>query len=283
MSDLTPMRHPQMDIFVADIMDASPKDDLGSMEHPMFALKAGDKAVRRYEHRGATVEVIPSILGLATIHDKDVLIYCTSQIVEALNRGREISRTVRITAHDLLVTCNRDTGGKGYKELQAAFDRLKGTMVKTNIQANGARIKDWFSLVDRIRVVEKSPTNERMIAVEITLSEWLFNAIRGLEVLTLNPDYFRIRKPLERRLYEIARKHCGAQPAWNASLEVLYKKSGSRGSLKEFKRILQGIVKSQHLPDYRIVLTEDNVSFYNRDPKGNIKQINDLLSGKIEI
>ncbi|MCA9184408.1 MAG: replication initiator protein A [Pirellulaceae bacterium] len=28
-------------------------------------------------------------------------------------------------------------------------------------------------------------------------------------MLTLHRDYFRLRKPLERRVYEIARKHCG--------------------------------------------------------------------------
>ncbi|WP_443019818.1 replication initiator protein A [Sphingobium sp. CAP-1] len=31
-------------------------------------------------------------------------------------------------------------------------------------------------------------------------------------MLTLNRRYFRLRKPLERRLYEIARKHCGFRP-----------------------------------------------------------------------
>ncbi len=36
-------------------------------------------------------------------------------------------------------------------------------------------------------------------------------AIKAHEVLTLPPDYFRLRKPTERRIYEIARKHCGKQ------------------------------------------------------------------------
>ncbi len=30
----------------------------------------------------------------------------------------------------------------------------------------------------------------------------------------MHRDYFRLRKPLERRMYELARKHCGKQDEW---------------------------------------------------------------------
>jgi hypothetical protein len=33
-----------------------------------------------------------------------------------------------------------------------------------------------------------------------------YNAVAGFEVLTLHRDYFRLRKPMERRIYELARK-----------------------------------------------------------------------------
>ena len=46
-----------------------------------------------------------------------------------------------------------------------------------------------------------------MISVKVSLSDWMYNAVLGHEVLTLHRDYFRLRKPLERRVYEIARKH----------------------------------------------------------------------------
>lgn len=60
--------------------------------------------------------------------------------------------------------------------------------------------------------------------VEITLSDWVFNAIKAKEVLTLHRDYFRLRKPLERRLYELARKHCGQKDEWKISLDLLQEK-----------------------------------------------------------
>ncbi|GAB4405418.1 MAG: hypothetical protein OHK0048_25270 [Rhodoferax sp.] len=123
-SHLVPHRHRQGDFFIADILGAIPKGDMASMEHPLFALKAGDMRVRTYERNGVTVTVKPGHDGCATIHDKDVWIYCISQLVEAMNRGREdVSRVVRFTAYDFLVSTNRRTDGDSYERMKDALDR----------------------------------------------------------------------------------------------------------------------------------------------------------------
>ena len=33
------------------------------------------------------VEIVPSVMGLATIHDRDILIYCISQLIASANEG----------------------------------------------------------------------------------------------------------------------------------------------------------------------------------------------------
>ena len=108
-----------------------------------------------------------------------------------------------------------------------------------------------------------------MIAVEVTLSKWLFNAVQAHEVLTINSDYFRLRRPIERRLYELARKHCGDQARFVIGLELLQEKCGSRSSLKEFRRSLRELIREDTLPDYRMLLDDekDQVMFYTRDTK----------------
>ncbi len=278
---LLPNRHPDQDFFVCDILDAAPKDDMGSMEHPMFSLSTKpDHRIRTYEHNGNTVTIAPGAYGLATIWDKDILIYCISQVMEALNRGREdVSRTVWVTAYDLLVTTNRQTDGKGYRALKAALDRLATTYITTNIMTSGERITQGFGLIDSWKIVEKSPNDDRMVAVEITLSKWLYNAIKGREVLTINRDYFRLRKGIERRLYELARKHCGRKAKWKINLELLHKKSGSGGTLKEFRRKMRQIAKTNHLPEYRMVYTreQDSVVFYAKTDKGGLQQVNEVI------
>jgi Replication initiator protein A len=267
---LAPDRHPNLDFFLADLV-VTPKDDIASMEHPVFALKPGDTAVRKYEHNGYFLHVIPSVLGHATIHDKDILIYCISQVVAAADSGGfvEPARVVRLTAHDLLVATNRPTDGRGYERLKEALDRLVGTRLKTNVTTAGKRSIDAFGVVDWYRIVEKTPGDGRMIAVDICLSEWSYRAALAREVLTLSKEYFRLRKPLEKRLYELARKHCGAQESWKCSVELLHKKSGAKCALREFRRMLTEVVEHQHLPDYSVELLEqDTLRFWNRATEG---------------
>jgi plasmid replication initiation protein len=268
---LAPNPHPTRDFFVADVLDWALKADRHTMEHPMFSLsKTPDRKERYYEHNGRTVTVMPSSRGVATIWDKDILLYCISVLVNGLNQGRrDISRTVRLKAYDLLVVTNRSTGGDHYKRLEAAFDRLAGTRIKTNITTNGVRVREGFGLIDNWKIVERSPGNGRMVAVEVTLNEWLYNAIIAHEVLTLNRDYFRLDGGLERRLYELARKHCGNQARWSISVELLHKKSGSAGPLKRFREFVKKIANEDALPDYRMNYdtTSDTVLFYTKDAK----------------
>ena len=45
------------------------------------------------------IEVVPSVKGRATIHDKDILIYCTSQIMAALNAKDPMATAARMREH----------------------------------------------------------------------------------------------------------------------------------------------------------------------------------------
>lgn len=267
-SPLLPDRHPIQDFFICDVTDMVPKDDMGSMEHPIFSLATKpDVHVREYEHKGLKIAVMPSALGLATIHDKDILIYCISQLVAALNTGAELHRTLHLKAYDLLVATNRNTDGRGYEQLKGALDRLSGTRIRTNIKTGNEEITEGFGLIESWRIVRQTDSG-RMTELRITLSDWVFNAVRSREVLTLHRNYFRLRKPLERRMYELARKHCGKQDDWVISLDLLQKKTGSVCSEYEFRRLVSGICEedqaNHHMPDYAIALDGDNVRFTNR-------------------
>ena len=258
---LLPERLPQGDVFVCDILYAAPKGDMGSMEHPIFSLSTKpDIRPRRYEHNGATIEIKPSVDGLATVHDRDVLIYCISSLIKGMNEGREPQQVIRFHASDLLRATNRMTTGRGYTLLKAAMERLAGTRISTNITTGGKEIFETFGLIERARIVRET-RDGRMQEVEVKLSDWVFNAIRAQEVLTLSRDYFRLRKPLERRIYELARKHCGRQPEWRVSMAVLQKKCGSGSTLREFRRLVHSIAKEDreynHIPDYRIRIDEE--------------------------
>jgi len=262
-SPLLPDRHPQRDLFVCDIVDAVPKGDISSMENPVFTLSTKpDMRTRRYERGESWIQVAPSRTGLATVHDRDVLIYCISQCMAALNDGQPVQRRMRFKAYDLLVATNRQTSGRGYELLRDALRRLQGTQIETNLRQGGKEYFKVFGLIDSAEIVKES-RDGRMLDVEVTLSDWVFDAIENNHVLTLNRQYFKLRKPLERRLYEIARKHCGAQSLWKVGIELLRDKCGSSSTLKEFRRLVGKIIEDDaahdHMPDYVFTVEEDIV------------------------
>jgi plasmid replication initiation protein len=277
---LLPARYTNQDFFLCDMFDYALKDDGASMEAPIFTLSTKpDLSVWHWKSKDGnrTVTVTPSVQGRATQFDKDVLIYVVSQMTEALNREREDAknRTVRFVVYDYLVSTNKPTGGKEYQRLETAFERLRGTSIKTDIKTGSQRVKEGFGIIDSWAVIEKSPDDERMIAVEVTFSKWLFNAVQAHEVLTIHRDYFRLRKPLERRLYELARKHCGQQAMWAIGLDLLREKCGSKMELKAFRRAIKEIIQSDTLPEYHLALEvdKDQVLFHTKNTKNLVASI----------
>ena len=241
------------DFFVCDFFGASPKHDLASMEHPLFSLSTRpDRRILNYTHNDVAVTVTPSVQGRATIFDADILIFCISQLMAALNAGRPVTRSLTLTAHDLLLATGRETSGDAYRRLRQAFERLAGTRITTNITTGEDEVTSGFGLIESWEIVRKTRAG-RMVSVSVTLSEWIYRAVLARSVLTLSRDYFSLRRPLERRLYALARKHCGQQVGWRVSVEVLLKKSGSASPRRVFRAMLRDIIARDTLPDYKLV------------------------------
>ena len=258
---LLPMRHPEIDFFVCDIFDTAPKSDVASMEYPLFTLATNpDHKPREYKKGSTWLKLSPSSLGLATVHVRDILIYCISQCMAQLNRNLPLSKTLRFNAIDLLKVTNRQVSGKGYALFHDALKRLQGTQIETNITTGGKTTWDVFSFIDHAKTI-KETADGKMKEIEITLSDWVFNAIneKGSDILTLSRDYFRLRKPLERRMYEIARKHVGSKnKSWAFLLPTLHEKTGSKSNGREFKRMLLKFIDNQdHIPDYTFTFEKE--------------------------
>jgi plasmid replication initiation protein len=263
--NLQPDRHKQGDFFICDVFDSF-KDDIASMEHPVFSLsKKPDYRMLEYSRNGNTIKIKPSYTGLATIFDKDILLYLASALVNAKNTGEDISKAVRFTTYDYIVSTNKALGGMQYKQMKEGLERLKGTVIQTNIKAGGVEITEEFGLIDSWKTIKEDSTG-KVLAVEVKLSDWFYNSIVGDSVLSIDRDYFRLRKPIERRLYELARKHCGSQPVWKIGLENLKDKLGVISPLRKLRFGMKEIADENHLPEYRIELDGDVVVFTRKEP-----------------
>lgn len=268
---LLPVRYPQRDFFILDISDVVPKDDTASMEHPLFSLATKpDMRHLIYKNGSTKLEIIPSGRGLPTIFDKDILIFCISQMMQKKNRGEKIGKRVRFSARELLVSTNRPTNNLGYNRLEQAFQRLRGTTFTTNIETGNRIETRIFGLIDEGGFVRTADERFRLDYCEIVLSDWVMRAIEAGEVVTISNDYFRLRRPLERRIYEIARKHCGNQKKWQINLANLQNKTGSNAPLKKFRLNIRQIIADDHTPFYHIELTKDDLVIFR--PRTAFKQ-----------
>ena len=261
----------QSDFFLANVVEWSVKEDMASMELPLFALTRNkDISIREYERGGIKCRISPSADGAATQHDKDLLIFAASQLLAARKEGKPVSRTVMINAYDFLMGTRRDTGGKNYCDLVPMLRRLKGTAIETNVKTGGKEQTKGFGLIDDYEITRyTNGKNEGALEFTITLSEWLTNALEHYEVLTLSPDYFSIRGPIERRLYELARKHCGEQAIWKINEELLREKVGSRRDTRQFRVELREVMSADSMPSYRLAIDSSTrphiIVFYTRN------------------
>jgi plasmid replication initiation protein len=269
----------QLELVLADMVDVAPKDDLASMEIPLYSLsKNKDTEERVYQRGNRTVRVIPSGVGAATVFDKDLVLYAVSQIVERLNRGLPVSRTVQIESFDFIKATSRDDSRGGYENILGMLRRLRGTTVETNIPTGGKLQTKGFSIIDEYDVLsgkksfnkKKGEEVQRVLSFTVTLSEWIYNGLLELEVLTLNRQYFQLGKAIERKLYEVARKHCGTDKAlWKIDIDLLMEKIGFRRDRSNFRADLREIIKANTLPDYYMALDHskrpDMVVFYTRN------------------
>lgn len=273
----------QLDLFVADLLDYTLKDDTSTMEAPLFSLstKPDLEAWKWISPDGKKwLEVTPSTKGRATIHDKDLLIYLSSQLVAAMNlaikQGDKLpGRRIRFTPHDFFVATGKDTGGRAYANIESMIDRLEGTRLKTNIEIGNIDRRTSFGLIESASyLLEKDRKNKngepRLTSIEITLSKWLYSALERKNILTISPRYFQLRKPLEKRLYELARRHVGDQAEWDIEESNLLKKTGSKAELREFRRMLKEIIADDNIPEYRISINKrlgkTMCKFYQKNP-----------------
>lgn len=244
------------------------KDDNASMEFPFFTLsKKPDKKIREIRFGDKYIKVIPSVIGAANQFDKDIVIYAISQIIKAQSAGQPHSRRMRFAVGPFLLVTKRSTGGESYERFVEACNRLRGTVIQTNIKTQEQESTRGFGLIDEYEITQGTKNGKGALEVEIVISDWYYRAATKFEVLTIPDDYFSLGKPLERKLYELARKHCGDKAYFVMDLDLTRRKCGSEQVISEFLREVKAIILDDHLPEYSLAYDKPSkkLVFLSRD------------------
>ena len=257
---LPPRGDHQPDLFAANFADIPIRDQRDTMERPFFSLAKKPRfASIEYNVGDVWVEVSANPkFGIATIWDADILIWASTQITEAKDRGLTPTRTIHFHPHNLLKSIRRPTGGEHYQRLRAALDRLTHTAVHTNIRAEGKKksasfhwLESWTEVTDEKtgETTERGNTYAPRLAfsMAILMKGWSADHPRGLPSLTGG---------IERWLYRVARKHAGQQEnGWQFTMRQLHEKSGSSSRLPDSCAIdVRKVVEMDSLPEYTAMI-----------------------------
>src|SRR3546814_593679 len=191
------------------------------MEYPFFDLsKRGRTKAFRFSDGRVQISVRAPDGQIATIYDKDILIYIASLMVEKINAGETPTQTFTFTAHDYMRVTGKSASGRGYEQITSAIERLQGTQIKTNIETGGKGVTGFFSWLERAEInYTTNNSNRRMMrSITIRLCDFIYRSLlNDGRFHTSHPKYFDLSH-LECRVYEIARKHYGRQYGYRIRL-----------------------------------------------------------------
>lgn len=230
------------------------------MAFPFFALaKNAWMKPLAYSTPTVTIEVRPSARGVATIYDKEIVLYIASLMAAKLEAGMDVSQDFTFTAHDLFTVTGANHSARSYSRLSDALERLQGTQIRTNIEAGGEGEEGFFSWLSeaRLQYARSGKGEKRLKAVKVRLCDWLFRAIlRDGHVLDYANTYFQLG-PIERRIYEVARSTFVEGEALELDLDALRHQIGFQNPLSNFRIAMRQVTAANSIPDYDICLIED--------------------------
>lgn len=255
------MAKPQGELFQLDSpLIGEIRGERSLMAFPFFALaKNAWMKPLSYSTPTVTIDIRPSARGVATIYDKEIVLYIASLMAAKIDQGVSISQDFTFTAHDLFSVTGSNHSARSYSRLADALERLQGTQIRTNIEAGGEGEEGFFSWLSeaRLQYARSTKGEKRLKAVKVRLCDWLYRAIlRDRQVLDYASTYFQLG-PIERRIYEVARSTCSDDAPLDVDLQSLKLQIGFQNPLSNFRIAMRQIATANAIPDYDIRLIEE--------------------------
>ena len=251
------------DGFTSHPYDIPIKDGVGLMDIAVFRLaksqaRAGETLT--YHFAGSIIQVKAGPDGMASIYDYDIVMMMISHLNEAVKRFRQgnaklPSNRLKTTSASIFAFCGHRAGGATYKALEGALDRLQGTTIKITDDGRGKnkRRTGYFPLLAGAEIISETNSGSPS-SLELIIPDWIYEGVmrsKRPDVLTISPEYFRLKQSLARFIYRLARKSAGTSEAVYGFWSI-YERSGSSRDYKKFVYDLRGVIKKNALPDYRL-------------------------------
>ena len=232
-AELNPEIYKEGDLFIPDLDAVILKSDRASAEYPLFTVdRTTVKTKIEFGNDHWSLAIYPTEVGLPTIYDKDVLLVLIGKMMELKNAQRNshapLDPYITLNSYEINRQLQRSQGGRSYAKIVVSLDRLQHTSFHSKTVHNGTPIEGGvFHLIDNYDYVEKLNRDGKVIKGQtqfrIKLSDFIMDAINSDRppIITYPRHYLRLKKPFDKRLYEIANKAVGQNSKRNK--EVTFK------------------------------------------------------------
>lgn len=253
----------QPDFFVPMIYDIGTRDIRSLMDVAPFRLsktKKRENDVIRYELPDGEVIVSSGVYGMASVFDYDLVLMATSHLTEAMNRfrkgdGEKPLQLFRPHIGDVIKFTKKTEGGNQRAAVVGALERLSTTHVKIQrtrmIKDRMVVTDEGENLIGPYRTIANAK-NGNIEYIEFKVADWLYKEITGSvkpDILAVHPEYFESESGYSRFIYRLARKAAGKDMStWG--FDLIYQRSGSDTTFKEFSRSLRKVIKENDVPEY---------------------------------
>lgn len=246
------------------------RDDRDILSLPYFASGAKGRVVQHIRVEvdtakdNAWVDIKGTEDGIADMYDKRILTWCRMMLDQAHRDGRERSRTVLFSPFDYFQAIGtRRPSKKDYDAFDRSLDRLKGTYIKSSVDAvlpdgqiiRGNMRRGWIDEADYLE--HQNATGIVRRGVRIKISEWLFAMwMQEGKSLSVPREYFQISSPIKMRIYELCRRFVGHQRIpIRMNLELFHKRlNGGEGRPTDIKKKIREVHEAGGLLGYDVEL-----------------------------
>ena len=229
------------------------------MAFPFFALfKSAWMKPLTYDHATVSIAVRPSASGVATIYDKEIVLYIASLMAVKLEAGESVEQDFVFTAHDLFQRHRQQPQRAQLRPPVRGAGAFAGYADQD--QHRSGRGGGGGLLLVAVRGEAPLQQNaHRRTAAEGGQGapvHWVFREILlDRHVLDYAAAYFQLG-PIERRIYEVARSTCENGPL-DIDLATFRLQIGYQNPLLNFKAALKQIVATDGIPDFHLELVKE--------------------------
>lgn len=244
-----------------------PRDIIQFYALPFFSTKRVEKqpAIWKNADGTSTLEICPSTQGRPTCYDKDLITWAISHLRERIDGkipGQKISPdtdsapTITVDAYQVLREIHRPveqirTNDATWRMWCNTGDKLTNSTVKSTIEFGGKMVYQEHFLTKFGLQVNKDGSS---FEFTFKIADWIWNAVRkehtatqNMEIIRLDPFYYKIPLGLERRLYEVIRKGAGlgknAKSQYSIALSKLKYLCGSSSTDNDFRKAIVKVIE----------------------------------------